>query len=47
VRWFLLVPAARLAPERYARRRDAARWWFGLHLTGLGRLGGSSDTPSS
>jgi N-acetylglucosaminyl-diphospho-decaprenol L-rhamnosyltransferase len=31
----LLTPAARVAPARYARRRDAARWWMGLHRAGL------------
>src|SRR4051794_37929842 len=30
-----LAPAARIAPRRFARRRDAARWWIGLHRTGL------------
>lgn len=30
-----LVPAARMAPGRYAQRRNAARWWIGLHRAGL------------
>jgi GT2 family glycosyltransferase len=30
-----LIPAARIAPSRYARRRDAARWWIRLHRAGL------------
>jgi N-acetylglucosaminyl-diphospho-decaprenol L-rhamnosyltransferase len=30
-----LIPAARIAPARYARRRDAARWWIRLHRAGL------------
>ena len=34
-RLLLLVPAARIAPRRWARRRDAARWWLGLHMEGL------------
>ena len=35
VRIALLTPAARLAPARYGRRRDAARWWMRLHRAGL------------
>jgi GT2 family glycosyltransferase len=31
----LLTPAARIAPGRYSRRRDAARWWMRLHRAGL------------
>jgi hypothetical protein len=31
----LLTPAARIAPRRYAGRRDAARWWMRLHRAGL------------
>jgi hypothetical protein len=27
--------AARVAPGRFARRRDAARWWMRLHRAGL------------
>jgi GT2 family glycosyltransferase len=30
-----LTPAARIAPARFARRRDAARWWIRLHRAGL------------
>jgi N-acetylglucosaminyl-diphospho-decaprenol L-rhamnosyltransferase len=30
-----LIPAARVAPARYAGRRDAARWWIRLHRAGL------------
>jgi len=30
-----LAPAARVAPDRFARRRDAARWWVRLHRAGL------------
>lgn len=30
-----LAPAARIAPGHYRRRRDAARWWLGLHRSGL------------
>jgi N-acetylglucosaminyl-diphospho-decaprenol L-rhamnosyltransferase len=30
-----LEPAARIAPGRFARRRDAARWWIRLHRSGL------------
>ena len=30
-----LEPAARIAPGRFARRRDAARWWIRLHRYGL------------
>jgi GT2 family glycosyltransferase len=35
VRWALLAAAARIAPGRYARRRDAARTWIELHRFGL------------
>jgi GT2 family glycosyltransferase len=35
VRLLWLIPAARIAPGRYARRRDAARWWIHLHRAGL------------
>ncbi|MFL5840943.1 MAG: glycosyltransferase family 2 protein [Thermoleophilaceae bacterium] len=35
VRVALLTPAALVAPARYRRRRDAARWWLGLHRAGL------------
>jgi GT2 family glycosyltransferase len=35
VRLGLLAPAARVAPGRYASRRDAARWWLRLHRAGL------------
>jgi GT2 family glycosyltransferase len=31
----LLTPAARVAPGRFAARRDAARWWMRLHRAGL------------
>jgi len=30
-----LEPAARIAPARWQRRRDAARWWIRLHRSGL------------
>ena len=30
-----LEPAARIAPRRWSRRRDAARWWVQLHRAGL------------
>jgi len=30
-----LEPAARIAPARWQRRRDAARWWIRLHRAGL------------
>jgi N-acetylglucosaminyl-diphospho-decaprenol L-rhamnosyltransferase len=32
-----LEPAARIAPKRFCRKRDAARWWIGLHRAGLER----------
>ena len=32
-----LVPAARLAPARFAQRRNAARWWIRVHSAGLER----------
>ncbi|MEA2494724.1 MAG: hypothetical protein QOJ29_2635 [Thermoleophilaceae bacterium] len=35
VRWVLLAAAARVAPARYERRREAAHWWLGIHLTGM------------
>jgi N-acetylglucosaminyl-diphospho-decaprenol L-rhamnosyltransferase len=35
VRVVLLTPLARIAPARYGPRRDAARWWMGLHRAGL------------
>jgi GT2 family glycosyltransferase len=35
VRYALLTPAAKLAPNRYASRRAAARWWMNLHKAGL------------
>src|SRR5204863_5673977 len=35
VRWPVLAVAARIRPARYARRRDAARWWLGIHVAGL------------
>ena len=31
VRLAALAPLARVAPGRFARRRDAARWWLGMH----------------
>jgi GT2 family glycosyltransferase len=30
-----LAPAATIAPARFARRRDATRWWIRLHRVGL------------
>jgi GT2 family glycosyltransferase len=30
-----LEPAARIAPNRFERRRNAARWWIRLHRAGL------------
>ena len=30
-----LEPAARIAPRRFAQRRNAARWWIRLHRAGL------------
>src|SRR3954449_3366398 len=30
-----LIPAARIAPTRFERRRNAARWWIRLHRAGL------------
>ena len=36
LRWGLYGAAARVAPRRFAARRDAARWWTGLHRVGLG-----------
>jgi N-acetylglucosaminyl-diphospho-decaprenol L-rhamnosyltransferase len=30
-----LTPAARIVPERFADRRDAARWWIRLHRAGM------------
>jgi GT2 family glycosyltransferase len=44
-RWLLLAPLARVAPGRFARRRDSARWWARLHLAGLRAIGGSGNTP--
>jgi GT2 family glycosyltransferase len=35
VRFAALAPAARVAPRRFARRRDAARWWMHVHRAGL------------
>jgi GT2 family glycosyltransferase len=35
VRLALLAPAARIAPGRWGRSRDAARWWIGIHRSGL------------
>ena len=35
VRLALLTPVAKLWPGRFAQRRDAARWWMGLHRAGL------------
>jgi GT2 family glycosyltransferase len=32
-----LEPAARIAPNRFAQRRDAARWWIRLHRAGLAK----------
>src|SRR3954447_13331476 len=32
-----LEPAARIAPARWERRRNAARWWIRLHRAGLER----------
>jgi hypothetical protein len=30
-----LIPAARIAPAHFKRRRDAAKWWIRLHRAGL------------
>lgn len=35
-RWSLAAPAAVVAPRRYRARRDACRWWVGVHRSGLG-----------
>jgi GT2 family glycosyltransferase len=35
IRLVWLEPAARVAPKRFERRRDAARWWIRLHRAGL------------
>jgi N-acetylglucosaminyl-diphospho-decaprenol L-rhamnosyltransferase len=35
VRLLWLEPLARIAPGRWERRRNAARWWIGLHRAGL------------
>jgi GT2 family glycosyltransferase len=35
IRLLWLWPLARIAPKRFARRRDAARWWIHLHRSGL------------
>jgi GT2 family glycosyltransferase len=35
IRLLWLEPGARLAPTRFARKRDAARWWIRLHRAGL------------
>jgi N-acetylglucosaminyl-diphospho-decaprenol L-rhamnosyltransferase len=35
-RWGLYGLAARVWPARFAARRDASRWWTGLHRFGLG-----------
>jgi GT2 family glycosyltransferase len=32
-----LEPAARIAPERFEQRRNAARWWIRLHRAGLAK----------
>src|SRR3954447_3843483 len=34
-RLVFLEPAARIAPPRFERRRNAARWWIRLHRAGL------------
>jgi GT2 family glycosyltransferase len=36
VRWFALAAAARIAPGRYAERRNTAYRWLTLHREGLG-----------
>jgi hypothetical protein len=35
IRLLWLEPAARIAPARFGRKRDAARWWIKLHRAGL------------
>jgi GT2 family glycosyltransferase len=35
IRLAWLLPAARVAPTRFERRRNAARWWIRLHRAGL------------
>ncbi|MEA2482886.1 MAG: hypothetical protein QOC55_833 [Thermoleophilaceae bacterium] len=35
LRFAAFAAAARVAPSRFARRRDAARWWMRLHRAGL------------
>jgi N-acetylglucosaminyl-diphospho-decaprenol L-rhamnosyltransferase len=35
LRLIWLEPAARLAPKRFERRRNAARWWIRVHRAGL------------
>jgi N-acetylglucosaminyl-diphospho-decaprenol L-rhamnosyltransferase len=35
IRLLWLIPAARIAPARFAQRRNAARWWIRLHRAGL------------
>lgn len=47
LRLLWLAPAARIAGPRFERRRAAARWWLGLHLAGLRRLGQAATTSSS
>jgi GT2 family glycosyltransferase len=35
IRLAWLVPAARVAPTRFERKREAAKWWIRLHRAGL------------
>jgi hypothetical protein len=35
VRLAWLTPAALFRPDRFGRRREAARWWIRLHRAGL------------
>jgi hypothetical protein len=35
MRLLWLEPLARIAPNRFAQRRNAARWWIRLHRAGL------------
>jgi GT2 family glycosyltransferase len=35
IRLLWLWPLGRIAPTRFAKRRDAARWWINVHRSGL------------
>jgi GT2 family glycosyltransferase len=47
IRLLVLIPAARIAPTRFARRRDAMRWWLGLHRDGIRAHANEVGTPTS